>query len=58
MQLCSTNVASIQKGDKLSNKQCPRNDLEREHMKKISYAPVVGSLMYTQTCTIFGLFNK
>ena len=30
--------------------QCPKNDLEMEQMKKISYAFVVGSLMYAQVC--------
>ncbi|RVW53401.1 Retrovirus-related Pol polyprotein from transposon TNT 1-94 [Vitis vinifera] len=37
-------------GDKLSEKQCPRNNMEREEMKKIPYASVMGSLMYAQTC--------
>ncbi|RDY03167.1 hypothetical protein CR513_13274, partial [Mucuna pruriens] len=36
----------IAKGDKFSLKQCPKNDLERNEMQKISYASVVGSLMY------------
>ncbi|KAL6315730.1 hypothetical protein AAG906_006592 [Vitis piasezkii] len=31
--------------------QCPRNNIEREQMKKIPYASAVGSLMYAQTCT-------
>ncbi|KAL6323845.1 hypothetical protein AAG906_005840 [Vitis piasezkii] len=38
-------------GDKLSKMQCPRNNMEREQMKKIPYASAVGSLMYAQTCT-------
>ncbi|RVX15068.1 Retrovirus-related Pol polyprotein from transposon TNT 1-94 [Vitis vinifera] len=51
MQSCSSGVAPILKGDKLSKKQCLRNNMEREQMKKIPYASVVGSLMYAQTCT-------
>ncbi|RVW43523.1 Retrovirus-related Pol polyprotein from transposon TNT 1-94 [Vitis vinifera] len=31
--------------------QCPKNDIEREQMKNIPYASVVGSLMYAQVCT-------
>ncbi|RVW93405.1 Retrovirus-related Pol polyprotein from transposon TNT 1-94 [Vitis vinifera] len=44
-------IAPILKGDKLSKMQCPRNNMEREQMKKIPYASAVGSLMYAQTCT-------
>ena len=51
MQSCSSGIAPILKGDKLSKMQCPRNNLEREQMKKISYALAVRSLMYAQTCT-------
>lgn len=51
MQLCSATDAPITKGDKLSEKQCPKNDLEKERMKLIPYASAVGSLMYAQTCT-------
>ncbi|RVW35834.1 Retrovirus-related Pol polyprotein from transposon TNT 1-94 [Vitis vinifera] len=51
MQSCSSGIAPILKGDKLSKMQCPRNNIEREQMKKISYASAVGSLMYAQTCT-------
>ncbi|RDX93239.1 hypothetical protein CR513_24532, partial [Mucuna pruriens] len=41
----------IVKTDKFSLKQCPNNDLERNEMQKISYASVVGNLMYAQVCT-------
>jgi len=41
----------IQKGDKFSLMQCPKNDLEQKQMENIPYASVVGSLMYAQTCT-------
>ena len=51
MQNCSFGVAPIVKGDKFSLDQCPRNDLEREEMKNIPYASIVGSLMYAQVCT-------
>nr|KYP40658.1 Retrovirus-related Pol polyprotein from transposon TNT 1-94 [Cajanus cajan] len=49
MEKCSTRILPIQKGDKFSQMQCPRNDLERKEMKFIPYASVVGSLMYAQT---------
>ena len=39
------------KGDKLSNEKCLTNDLEKDAMKTIPYASVVGSLMYVQVCT-------
>ena len=51
MQSCSLGIAPILKGDKLSKMKCPRNNMEREQMKKIPYASAVGSLMYAQTCT-------
>ena len=47
----SPSVAPIMKGDKFNLKKCPKNDLEREQMKDISYASTVGSLMYAQVCT-------
>jgi len=31
--------------------QSPKNDFEREQMKNIIYASIVGSLMYAQVCT-------
>jgi len=51
MESCSSGIVPIQKGDKFSQMQCPKNDLERKEMKSIPYASVVGSLMYIQTCT-------
>ena len=39
------------KGDRLNKDQCPRNDLELEKIKSVSYASVVGSFMYAQVCT-------
>ncbi|RVW92345.1 Retrovirus-related Pol polyprotein from transposon TNT 1-94 [Vitis vinifera] len=41
----------VVKGDKLSNEQCPKNDLEKDVMKTIPYASVVSNLMYAQVCT-------
>ena len=46
MQSCSSGIAPILKGDKVSKMQCLRNNMEREQMKKIPYASAVGSLMY------------
>ncbi|XP_074298256.1 uncharacterized protein LOC141629094 [Silene latifolia] len=51
MNECSAGIVPIQKGDKFSKMQCPRNELERKEMEKIPYASVVGSLNYVQTCT-------
>ena len=51
MKDCSQSVAFIMKGDKLSLNQCPKSDLEKESMKNIPYASIVGSLMYAQVCT-------
>ena len=51
MQSCSSGIAPILKGVKLSKMQCLRNNMEREQMKKIPYASAEGSLMYAQTCT-------
>ncbi|XP_040871220.1 secreted RxLR effector protein 161-like [Glycine max] len=44
-------MVPIDKGDRLKLSQCPKNNLEREHMKNIPYASAVGSLMYVQVCT-------
>ena len=51
MENCSTGIVPIQKGDKFSELQCPKNDLEQKAMESIPYASLVGSLMYAQTCT-------
>ena len=39
------------KEDKFSLEQYAKNILEEKEMQKISYASVVGSLMYAQVCT-------
>ena len=46
MKDCSPSPTPIVKGDRFSLDQCPKNDLEQERMRDISYASVVGSLMY------------
>ena len=51
MKDCSPSVSPIVKGDRFNLDQCPKNDLEREQMKNISYTFVVGSLMYAQVYT-------
>ena len=51
MDKCSASPVPIQKGDKFSLMQCPKNDMEKKQMEAIPYASVVGSLMYAQTCT-------
>ena len=55
MKNCSPSVAPILKGDIFDLNQCPKNDFEREHMKNISYASAVGSLMYAQIYTRPGI---
>ena len=63
IQSCSSIKVLIVKGDRFSKGQCPHNDIERDHMKAVSYSSVVGSLMYAQVCTcpniafIIGVFN-
>ena len=46
MKDCTPTVAPIMKGDKFSKNKCPQNELEREQMKNILYASMIGSLMY------------
>ncbi|PKI64685.1 hypothetical protein CRG98_014901 [Punica granatum] len=36
---------------KLSSKQCPTSEKEKEEMKKVPYSSAVGSLMYAMVCT-------
>ena len=51
MNNCSACVVPVQKGDKFSLMQYPKNDVKYKQMEYIPYASVVGSLMYFQTCT-------
>ncbi|XP_075079731.1 secreted RxLR effector protein 161-like [Nicotiana tabacum] len=50
MNNCSVGIAPIQKGDKFSLMQCPKNDVEQKENSSI-----IGSLMYAQTCTRPGI---
>ena len=44
MQNCFAGIVPIQKGDKFSLMQCPKNDMERKQMESIPYSSVVGSV--------------
>ena len=46
MKKCLSSVVPIQKRDKFSLMQCPKNKLEQKQMEMIPYASIVGSLMY------------
>lgn len=51
MQNCKPSIAPVCKGDKFNKAQCPKNDIEKESMKNVPYASVMGSLMYAAVCT-------
>ena len=51
MKDCKPGDTPVAKGDKFSLAQCPKHQSEIKVMKQISYASVVGSLMYAQVCT-------
>ena len=51
MKDCSPSVVPIVKGDRFNLNQCPKNDFEKEQMKNIPYALVVGNIMYVQVYT-------
>ena len=51
MQMCKAGDVPIVKGDKHRNEQCLKNYLEKDAMKTIPYASVIGSLMYAKVCT-------
>ena len=51
MKDCSSSMALIVKGDRFNLNQCPKNDLEREHMKNIPYVSTVRSMMFAQVYT-------
>ena len=55
MENYSPTTALIMKSDMFSLDQCPKNDLEWEKMGDITYALVVGSLMYAQVYTKLGI---
>ena len=43
MKYCSSNPTPIVKGDSLILDQCSKNDFEREQIKNIPFASIVGS---------------
>ena len=51
MQSYSSGKTPIVNDDRFSKGQCPYNNIEKDHMKGVSYSLVVGSLMYAQVCT-------
>ena len=51
MRNCSSSVAPIVKEDIFVELQCPKSDLEKDQMEKISYASAVENIMYAQVCT-------
>jgi len=51
MKNYSLSDTPVTRGDRLSLLQYPKNDLQKEQMKDISYASGAESLMYTQVCT-------
>ena len=51
MHSCSLGKAQIMKGDKFSKAQSPQNDKEKDEIKVVPYASLVGSMMYAYVCT-------
>lgn len=51
MEESSSGELPIGKGEKMSNEQSPKNELEKDSMKNKPYASLVGNLMYAQVCT-------
>nr|XP_043611883.1 protein ENHANCED DISEASE RESISTANCE 2-like [Erigeron canadensis] len=51
MQDCSPTIAPVVKGDVFGSFQTPSTEIEKEQMRVIPYASVVGSIMYAQVCT-------
>jgi hypothetical protein len=51
MKNCLPNIALIVKGDKFNINKCPKNNLEKEQMKNISYAFTIENLMYAHVYT-------
>ena len=48
---CNYADVPVNKGDKFSEQQSPKNELEKEKMKMKPYASLVRSLMYANICT-------
>ena len=51
METCASGEVPMSKGDKLTKKQSPKNEVEKVDMESKPYARLVGSLMYAQVCT-------
>lgn len=45
MTSCGTTEMPISKGDKLNKSQCPKSAIEKDNMKVIPYASLMGSLI-------------
>ena len=64
MSNCALGNIPLEKGNKFSLHQCPKNELERKDMERFLYALTVGSLRYAQVCThlniayIVGMLGK
>ena len=46
MQGCKPHDTPVTKGDKFNLNKCPKNSLEVQEMRKISYSSVIGSMYY------------
>ena len=55
MHDCKPMETPIAKGEGLSRRLCPKTPQEKEQMKRIPYASVVGSLMYAMMCTRYDI---
>ena len=51
MHCCSPDRVPIVNGDMLMKSQCHHNDSERAQMLEITYAFIIGNLIYAQVCT-------
>jgi hypothetical protein len=51
MSNCKPLSTHTSKGQHLSKTMCPQNEIEIKEMESVSYAQVVGSLMYVMTST-------
>ena len=51
MKNSKRNLLPFRHGVHLSKKMCPNTPEKIQHMSKISYASITGSLMYTMVCT-------
>jgi hypothetical protein len=51
MDKSKATLVPLAKGNKFSEAQYPKNQLELDEMKDIPYTSTVGSLMYAEVCT-------